>query len=240
LVVNLGKSNLGQVRFSLSPLSRLVVKEQGGPGFESVEQWIGNIKSAWYQHKTPLGKQSNDVKRLRRAIAECRSGFAMTLISQPLEQEAIRQARVLPRGDWQNESGEVVVPNTPHFLTGYVSTPERRLNRLDLANWLVSRDNPLTARHYVNRTWKHFFGQGLSNVLDDLGNQGEWPSHLQLLDWLASEFQEDWDRKQITRLIVTSNTYKQKASLSNQQDAWRPKQSATMPWQFPGYWLTTG
>ena len=109
-------------------------------------------------------------------------------------------------------SGEEVKPAVPDFLP-HASLPEsERLNRLDLAKWLVSRENPLTARQFTNRLWKQFFGKGLSNVLDDLGNQGEWPSNPELLDWLASEFRDGgWDVKKIVRLIVNSHTYRQQS-----------------------------
>ena len=98
-----------------------------------------------------------------------------------------RETRVLPRANWMDESGEVVQPATP-VVFGKLDTRGRRASRLDLANWIVSKDNPLTARVFVNRMWRQFFGTGLSKVLDDLGSQGEWPKHLELLDWLASEF----------------------------------------------------
>src|SRR5262249_43247557 len=96
--------------------------------------------------------------------------------------------RVLPRGNWQDESGAVVEPNVPHFLPGYQPNPGRRLTRLDLATWLVAPENPLTARVFVNRLWKQFFGNGLSLQVEDLGAQGESPSHPELLDWLAVGF----------------------------------------------------
>jgi len=84
------------------------------------------------------------------------------------------------------------------------------LSRLDLAHWLTSPENPLTPRQFTNRLWKQFFGKGLSNVLDDIGNQGEWPSHPQLIDWLAAEFRDSgWDVKHMVRLIVMSHTYRQ-------------------------------
>ena len=231
LKIKITSKDIGRVRFSVSPVSRPVIDDSAGS--ESLTGQIaalasllddGNkagavgvttsaLRAAYAQYTTPFSKYPDEAKRLSKAIAECHSGFAMSMIAQPIEQQKIRQARVLPRGDWQNETGAIVTPNTPHFLAGYQKNPEQRLTRLDLADWLTSKQNPLTARHYVNRTWKHFFGNGLSNVLDDLGNQGEWPSHPELLDWLASEFQDDWDRKHITRLIVTSNTYKQKAAV---------------------------
>ena len=83
----------------------------------------------------------------------------------------------------------MVQPAIPGFL-GKLETGGRRATRLDLANWIVSKDNPLTARVFANRVWRQFFGTGLSKSLDDLGSQGEWPSHPELLDWLAAEFME--------------------------------------------------
>ena len=116
--------------------------------------------------------------------------------------------RILPRANWMDDSAPIVEPAIPRFL-GALDTRGERATRLDLANWLVSRDNPLTARTFVNRTWREFFGTGLSKVIDDLGSQGEWPTHPELLDWLAAEFCRDWDIKHIVRLIVTSHTYRQ-------------------------------
>jgi hypothetical protein len=120
-----------------------------------------------------------------------------------------REVRILPRGNFLDLSGEVVTPATPHFLP-QMQSKDRRLNRLDLAEWLVSRDNPLTARTVVNRYWKMFYGTGLSKVLDDLGARGEGPTHPDLLDWLAAEFMDSgWDLKHMVRLMVTSSTYRQ-------------------------------
>jgi hypothetical protein len=86
---------------------------------------------------------------------------------------------------------------------------------LDLAHWIVDPENPLTARTYVNRLWKLFFGQGLCQPLDDLGAQGTPPTHPRLLDWLAVEFIESgWDVKHMVRLMVTSDTYRQTSQCS--------------------------
>ena len=125
--------------------------------------------------------------------------------------------RILPRGNWMDDSAPIVEPAIPRFL-GALDTRGERATRLDLANWLVSRDNPLTARTFVNRTWREFFGTGLSKVIDDLGSQGEWPTHPELLDWLASEFMQKWDIKHVVRLIVTSHTYRQ-SSLGDEPKA---------------------
>ena len=125
-----------------------------------------------------------------------------------------RTVRILPRGDWMNETGEVVTPALPAFLPRSKALEEaaasRDLTRLDLAHWLVADENPLTTRVIMNRLWAQLFGAGLSRVLDDLGGQGEPPTHPDLLDWLACEFRDSgWDLKHMIRLIVTSETYRQ-------------------------------
>lgn len=119
-----------------------------------------------------------------------------------------REMRVLKRGNWMDKSGELVEPGVPHFLK-QIRT-EGRSSRLDLADWLTSPDNPLTARVFVNRLWKLYFGTGLSKVLDDVGSQGEPPVHPDLLDALAVEFVESgWNVKHMIKLLVMSRTYRQ-------------------------------
>jgi hypothetical protein len=126
-----------------------------------------------------------------------------------------RVTRVLARGNFLDDSGEIVQPAIPGFL-GKLDTPGRRATRLDLADWLVSTRNPLTARTQVNRMWRELFGTGLSKILEDLGSQGEWPTHPELLDWLAAELMQPeapgahaWDTKNLMRTIVLSHTYRQ-------------------------------
>ena len=146
--------------------------------------------------------------KLSASLRELRGGKAMTMVTEAAPPVTVR---VLPRGNWLDESGPVVLPATPSFLPGRLeSTPDKRLTRLDLAHWLTSRENPITARVVTNRLWALYFGIGLSAAVDDLGSQGEPPSHPELLDWLAAEFRDrGWDLRHMIRLIVTSATYRQ-------------------------------
>ncbi|MFM1995714.1 MAG: hypothetical protein RLZZ111_101 [Planctomycetota bacterium] len=130
--------------------------------------------------------------------------------------------RILPRGNWMDESGAVMKPAFPAYLPAPV-IEGREPNRLDLARWLVARDNPLTSRVVMNRLWRQFFGTGLSRVLDDLGAQGEPPANPELLDWLACEFMDSgWDVKHMVRTIVTSATYRQTSVASAERIAADP------------------
>ncbi len=150
-------------------------------------------------------------QQLEQDAQECNHGLASTMVTEAVPPRPIR---VLHRGNWQDDTGELVEPAVPHFLPQVPNPTGRRLTRLDLARWLVSRDNPLTARTVMNRLWKQFFGTGLSAVVDDLGTQGEWPSHPELLDWLAVEFEDSgWDVKHMVKLIVLSSTYRQQSCL---------------------------
>jgi hypothetical protein len=158
-----------------------------------------------------------DLRKLDKDIRECRGGKAYTMVSAARDPVV---THVLPRGNWQDESGEVVQPGAPHFLPQLPNADGRRQTRLDLAKWLVWSENPLTARTVVNRLWKQFFGSGISAVVDDLGAQGEWPVQPELLDWLAGEFMQpalpraahDWDVKHIVKLMVMSATYRQSSN----------------------------
>lgn len=127
-----------------------------------------------------------------------------------------RTMRVLGRGNWMDETGEVVQPGVPHFLP-QLSAKADRATRLDLADWITSRGNPLAARVFVNRLWKMYFGTGLSKVLDDVGSQGEFPTHPELLDALAMEFVDSgWDIKHMIKLIVMSETYQQSSLMRDE------------------------
>jgi len=145
----------------------------------------------------------------RKELAEFEAGVPRCLVS--VADENPRTVRILPRGNFLNETGEIVQPAFPGYLkASWQKMDKPKLTRLDLANWLVSRDNPLTARVIMNRMWKQFFGVGLAKPLDDFGAQGDAPRNQELLDWLACEFMDSgWDMKHMVRLIVSSHTYQQ-------------------------------
>ncbi|WP_197490806.1 PSD1 and planctomycete cytochrome C domain-containing protein [Planctomyces sp. SH-PL62] len=147
------------------------------------------------------------LRELGRGIFACRDGRAFSMVTQATTPS---ETRVLPRGDWQNRTGEIVAPEVPRFLPHESVAADRRLTRLDLAHWIASPENPLTARVFMNRLWKQVFGVGISQVMEDVGGQGEWPVHPELLDWLAVEFRESgWDVKRMVKLLVTSSAYRQ-------------------------------
>ena len=169
--------------------------------------------AAEYRRITPaLDGIRNQIAALQKQKGEIEAQipYSLTTVST-----LPRTTRVLPRGNWMDDSGEIVEPMIPTFL-GDLGIKNRRPTRLELAQWVASKDNPLTARTFVNRLWALHFGTGLSRVLDDLGAQGESPVHPELLDWLAVEFVESgWNVKHIVKLLVTSNTYRQ-SSKSNE------------------------
>jgi hypothetical protein len=140
------------------------------------------------------------------------------------EMEKPRDTFLLVRGNFQNK-GEKVTPDVPKFLPPLPA--DGPTNRLALARWLVSADQPLTSRVTVNRLWQMLFGTGLVKTSNDFGSQGEWPSHPQLLDWLACELRDGsasragkvaaaWDLKHTLKLMVMSSTYRQSAVVTPQ------------------------
>lgn len=156
---------------------------------------------------------SEEEAALKKQIAAAEAEIPTTLVME--EQKEMRPTFILMRGAY-DKPGEKVVAATPAVLPALAADLPR--NRLGLAKWLVSRENPLTARVIVNRFWQHFFGTGLVRTSEDFGSQGEPPSHPELLDWLAVTFQESgWDVKKLVKLIVTSETYQQSSRHSSDQ-----------------------
>jgi len=153
-----------------------------------------------------LSKQIAEIEKKLKSVDQDVRKCMITVAVEP------RTIRVLPRGNWLDESGPIVQPVVPEFL-GKLTTADRRATRLDLANWLTDAKQGvggLTARVMANRFWFLFFGAGLSPSLDDFGGQGQPPTHPELLDALALEFVEHgWDVKHLIKLMVMSRAYRQ-------------------------------
>src|SRR5262249_9481409 len=149
---------------------------------------------------------------LRKAVQErdaARRGRVRVMVMEDMPQP--RKTFLLSRGQYNKPSAEVTAA-VPAKLPPL--PPGAPANRLGLARWLVSAENPLTARVTVNRFWQQFFGVGLVKTAEDFGVQAEIPKHGELLDWLAAEFRDGgWDVKALVRLIVTSHTYRQSSKL---------------------------
>jgi mono/diheme cytochrome c family protein len=126
-----------------------------------------------------------------------------------------REGFVLKRGQY-DQRGDKVTSGVPAVFPPLGATPQAA-NRLDLAKWLVSPEHPLTARVAVNRWWQMYFGTGLVKTVEDFGITGEYPSHPELLDWLATELiRTGWDVKAMQRLILTSATYRQSSAVNKE------------------------
>ncbi|HEV3263353.1 MAG TPA: PSD1 and planctomycete cytochrome C domain-containing protein [Gemmataceae bacterium] len=155
----------------------------------------------------PLHKQ---LAALKRAEAELEEVMPSTMVMQ--EMATPRATHVLVRGNFQRKGAKVTagVPRSLPPLPRGV-----KADRLALARWLVAPDHPLTSRVTVNRYWEQLFGTGLVKTSQDFGSQGEWPSHPELLDWLATEFvAQKWDIKAFQKVLVMSATYRQSAQAS--------------------------
>ena len=171
----------------------------------ATEEELARLKKEYFLHHAPsLVEQQEAIAALTLELEGVRY-TPLTIGAKP------REVKILPRGNWMDESGKAVLPATPSFLPNPIaSTEDKRLNRLDLAQWIAHPENPLTARAFVNRTWDLYFETPLFNTPEDLGLQGEYPVYPELLDWLAAEFIESgWDVKQLVRTIALSKTYRQ-------------------------------
>ncbi len=184
-----------------------------------------------------LLSQDGRHKEIAASLERCQESLALlepfsTLVM--MERDEPRPTHVFKRGNFLNPGKQVErgVPRVFHSMQ-----PEAPKNRLGLARWLVSRENPLVARAAVNRWWNEFFGRGIAPRLEDFGSQSEPPSHPQLLDWLATEFVDHgWSMKHMHRILVTSATYRQDSRIPRAA-AWSAAQKAdpenTLYWRGP-------
>lgn len=156
---------------------------------------------------SPVAKADRAVAAARKAIESFKASLPTVMV---MREGPAKPAHVLIRGEYDRK-GEVVQASFPSMLPN----PGTKPDRLAFARWMVSPENPLAARVWVNRAWERFFGIGLSRDTGNLGTQAEYPVHPELLDWLAVEFREGgWDMKKMHKLMLTSSAYRQSARVS--------------------------
>lgn len=171
----------------------------------------GDILVSKPAKKPVLTISDDDVRNMMKFINKKDTGQLM--VSVMGERDTLRKTYLLNRGAY-DQPGEEVSPIGLQSVMKYdtLSLPK---NRIGLANWTVSKQNPLTARVFVNQLWQEFFGRGLVKTSGDFGMQGELPSHPELLDWLAVDFMENgWNIKRLVKQLVMSATYQQSAKIS--------------------------
>ena len=177
---------------------------------DAFTHWRNQVYKGFPQELIAFNKKKEEIEKKKEALnKEIPSTFVMADLPKA------RESFVMVRGQYDNP-GEKVSRGVPAFLPSLPPKPkDRDYNRLDLADWLVRNDHPLTSRVIVNRIWQQFFGTGLVKTSSDFGTQGELPSHPELLDWLAVQFMEEgWDFRVFIKRILTSKTYRQSSKVS--------------------------
>jgi Protein of unknown function (DUF1553)/Protein of unknown function (DUF1549)/Planctomycete cytochrome C len=194
------------------------------------------VDAEFRKHAPELAAPRERVAAIEKERTKLDSVMLSTLVSMAVEP---RVMRLLPRGNWLDDSGEIMPPAIPGFLASSAPMQGRAANaptkhvdgrpsRLDLAHWIASANNPLTARVFVNRLWKLAFGRGIVKSLEDFGSQGEFPTHPELLDWLAIDFiapasgYPGWDVKNALKQMLMSRAYRQSSVPSKESLAKDP------------------
>jgi hypothetical protein len=192
---------------SIAEIAGIAASQRSEPQAEKITLYFlenhapARVQQAW-----------RDLVAVRRKKDQFVESLPTVMVMQ--ERETPRETFLLLRGAY-DKPGDKVTPGVPAILPslprGYPN------NRLGFARWLIDPSNPLTARVAVNRFWQMYFGTGLVKTVEDFGSQGEWPSHPELLDWLATEFvRTGWDVKAMQKLIVTSAAYRQSSKATSE------------------------
>ncbi|MBA4149399.1 MAG: DUF1553 domain-containing protein [Verrucomicrobia bacterium] len=213
---NPGKTQMGHFRLTAtdndhpSPLSSALTKIFKIP---VEKRKVAEVKSAsdyFLSYQAEYRTASEGMAQMNRERKTLDDQIPRTMVMEELDKP--RDAFILVRGAY-DQPGERVFPAVPAILPQL--EPDAPTNRLGLAQWLISPENPLTARVTVNRFWAAYFGNGLVKTIEDFGMQGDLPSHPGLLDWLATEFMRvGWDTKAMQKLLVMSATYRQASQVS--------------------------
>ena len=201
---NVPENGLDGRKGNAEPLLKIPTEDQQKQLTElanSIAKLDGRLKDAKGDDAKTL---KTDLERLRKQQTDLEQLIPTSMVMREMDQP--RETFLLLRGQY-DKPGEKVTAEVPAVLSRMPDGAPR--NRLGLAQWLTHPSHPLTSRVTVNRYWQSYFGTGLVKTSEDLGSQGEPPSHPELLDWLAAEFMTTWNVKHLQRLIVTSATYRQ-------------------------------
>ncbi|QOV88682.1 PSD1 and planctomycete cytochrome C domain-containing protein [Humisphaera borealis] len=194
-----------------APLEELAVSRAADPAGIAAKL-RDRLREQFLADHGPYGIARASLDRAKRQLDEAKKAAGGVNVMVLAERKTPRETNILIRGVW-DKKGEKVEPGVPPAVANFPKDLPR--DRAGLAKWITSSDNPLTARVMVNHLWQLYFGAGLVRTPDDFGLQGEHPTHPELLDWLAVEFMESgWDIKHIAKLIVTSQTYRQRSDVS--------------------------
>ena len=209
-------NNLGRFRFAVTggkdakadPIPQPIRAILAIPVAERSAEQVDELFSHW---RTTVAEWTETNRRLDALWQSHPRGTTQLVVSQ---RQPARKTHRLDRGDFLKPEEEVS-PGVLGFLHELQGSGNEHPDRLDFARWLVDRRSPTTARAIVNRVWLTYFGTGLVATAEDLGTQGDYPTHPELLDWLATELMDNgWSLKHLHRLILTSATYRQSAAVS--------------------------
>lgn len=208
---------LGQFRLSITsegtsiersriPAALLAIMDRKAD--ERSEAEVTELAAYYRKHAAPeLSDQRQQLAAAENTLANMKPATSVPVLREMTGSR--RETHLQFRGSYLDK-GPLVEPGLPAVFTA--TAPDKPLDRLALAEWLVSEENPLTARVLANRYWETIFGRGIVLTSEEFGSQGEPPSHPLLLDWLATELHRNgWDRKDLLRTLVTSATYRQSA-----------------------------
>ena len=180
---------------------------------EAADKNVAETNAAETQQK--IKQLESEIKELRGELSKLEMLIPAAMVMK--ERAELRPAHIMIRGAY-DDLGEQVERSTPAFLPPMPEITGRPKSRMDLANWFVSDEHPLTARVAVNRFWQQLFGVGIVKTSEDIGAQGEWPSHPDLLNYLAARFvASDWDVKSLMKEMVMSKTYQQSSEAAPDQ-----------------------
>ena len=214
-----GDANIAKFRVSATDQPGPAVRELGPAPLEQLA--IGKVErhrllEQFLEDYEPYQLAKASFDRANAQLKEVQAAAGKLNVMVLAERKEPRETNVLVRGVW-DKKGDVVQRDVPAAIAPWPAGMAR--DRIGLAKWLTSKENPLTARVFVNQVWQMLFGAGLVRTPDDFGLQGQRPTHPELLDWLAVDFMENgWDVKKLIKLIVTSETYQQSSDRTDSAD----------------------